>query len=118
MQVYGLLAPRASVPYHQAMVRDRKSPYAPSAPEGGDGSYARPPGKFALTDALGSAGRSNVAPKRTKAAAGAGDKPETTEVPDDAALATEAKEAAPAPAVQKPAVQKLPRLDLGRRGKP
>ncbi len=100
------------------MTRDRKSPYAPSAPDGADGSYARPPGKFTLTDALGSAGRSNVAPKPKKAAAGADDKPETTEVPDDAALATEAKEAAPAlqAAVQKPVAQKLPRLDLGRRG--
>ncbi len=114
------------------MERDRRNPYAPSAPDGTDGSYARPPGKFALTDALGSAGKSNVVPPRPRAAGGA-DKPEP---PDDSPIEsvgldtdTVAKEAAPAreaaaPEQATPAVgptagvpaQKLPRLDLGRRG--
>lgn len=93
------------------MVRDRKNPYAPSATDGQDGSYARPPGKFTLTEALGSSGKSAVAPKPTPtAAAAADDKPETT---DDENEAKEAAPAAPAPLAPG---QKIPRLDLGRRG--
>ena len=113
------------------MVRDRKNPYAPSATDGQDGSYARPPGKFTLTEALGSSGRSAVAPKQKPTAAGAGDQPENPDDPTDESQdveAKEAREASPAPraaAPQEPPpaspapvapAQKLPRLDLGRRG--
>lgn len=115
-------------------MRDRKNPYAPSATDGKDGSYERPPGKFALTDALGSSGKSAVAPKAKPAAAG-GDKPENPDdqtTPENEAPDVETKkvkEAAPAPQAAAPVqeappvssapAQKLPRLDLGRRsGKP
>jgi hypothetical protein len=108
------------------MVRDRKNPYAPSAADGNDGSYERPPGKFALTDALGSSGRSAVAPKKKKkpTSAGAGDKPETTDTDDEPAemeAVAEAIDVAPPAPQEAPSApaQKLPRLDLGRRsGKP
>ena len=119
------------------MVRDvKKNPYAPSSTDGKDGSYQRPPGKFALTDALGSSGRSAVAPKKKRkptTSGGGDDKPETTDTADEPveveAHEAEVIEAAPAaqaaapeeaPPVSAAAVApKLPRLDLGRRsGKP
>jgi hypothetical protein len=94
------------------MVRDRKNPYAPSAADGQDGSYARPPGKFTLTEALGSSGKSAVAPKPAPTAAAGADKPESTDSETEDVV-VEAKEAAPASAAPE---RKLPRLDLGRRG--
>ncbi|MEO7092324.1 MAG: hypothetical protein ABI175_03675, partial [Polyangiales bacterium] len=72
------------------MERDARNPHAPAA-GGKEASQTRAPGKMSLTESLGSAGKSAVAPKPA-AAAGGGDKPDDKNQNRDPQVETAAQE--------------------------